>query len=364
MPHTLYGYRLRSAFFVLCCTIGSLSNYCAFADTTQLATPVAAANDSVVTNAPVTISAAPRIVDVNILCENRGDSASIGDFIEIAVVGLGINSYAKDSIHTRLLLNDFLQDLPLLDIFIGGDTATFVFRLLPDVEGSDGWEGFIESIGLKTVPITVGLIVNGKFIGHYNGPIYFQLVSTLWAILSLVITLALVTLLCWLGAKTMIFTDRITITAADGATVTQRGDYSLSRIQIGFWTVIVVASFVYIWLSTGYGPVFPSSLLVLMGISGATKVVTGAMDTKDPLVTAPKPTRAKRGFLKVLADIISDGVSPTISRVQFVIWTLLFGLIFFEHTFEYVKFHDFTTEQLALMGISNGVYLLMRPNEQ
>ncbi len=363
MPHASIKSRIHLAIFVLVCSISSFTYQRSFADSTNTALP-AVSQDSVVAVAAVSPATAPRIVDVNILCEGRGDSASIGDFIEVAVVNLGIVTYAKDSIHTRLLLNDFLQDLPLLDIFIGGDTATFVFRLLPDVEGSSGWEGFIESIGLKTVPITVGLIVNGKFLGHYGKPIYFNLVSPLWAIISLVITLALVTLLCWLGGKTMIFTDRITITAADGATVTQRGDYSLSRIQIGFWTVIVVAGFVYIWLSTGYGPDFPSSLLVLMGISGATKVVTGAMDSKDPLVTAPKPTGTKGGFLKVLADIISDGVSPTISRVQFVIWTLLFGILFLEHMFEYVKFHDFTTEQLALMGISNGVYLLMRPNEQ
>jgi hypothetical protein len=162
----------------------------------------------------------------------------------------------------------------------------------------------------------------------------------------------------------MIFTDRITTTDPTTQVVTvQRGAYSLSRIQIAFWTVLVVAGFIYIWLSTGYGPEFPQSILILLGISGTTRIIAGAMDVKQP-IAQPRAAGTKRGVLGVLSDIISDDKSPTIARVQYVVWTLLFGALFLEHMFEYVKFHDFTTEQLILLGISNGTYLLLRPDEQ
>lgn len=343
----------------------------AYADSTQQSVSVAPPPSPPSDTSTLSLVSAPhpvQIVDVNVLCEGRGDSAWTGDFVEVVVTGLPSRSAPQlDSVHARLVLNDLAQELPLMDRYTSADTTTFVFRLMPKVEGSPGWEGFIESIGINTEEVTVGLIVDGTYLGKYSGPIYFKLINTLWGIISLAITIGIVILLCWLGGKTMLFTDRILVVDAASASPTVvRGDFSLSRIQIAFWTVLVVAGFIYIWLSTGYAPDLPQSVLILMGISGATKVITGAMDAKQPLTAPPPPLPLgpKKGIGKVLSDIISDDVSPTISRIQFVIWTLLFGGVFLEHIFEYVKFHDFTPEQLALMGISNGVYLLMRPNEQ
>jgi hypothetical protein len=292
---------------------------------------------------------------VNVLCDNKGDSGSTGDILEVVMTGLNLSEVPPlDSIHARVVLNDIPQNL-----------VKFIFRLMPEIEDARNWEAFVETIGLSMEKVSVGLIVRGKYIGQFEGPLHFRLIYALGAWLSLIIALIIVFILCWLGSKTMIFTDRIKTTdPTTQVTITQRGAYSLSRIQIAFWTVLVVAGFIYIWLSTDYIPEIPQSLLILMGISGATKVIAGAMDTKQPLSRPPSTSPVKRGFLKVLSDIISDDVSPTISRVQFVIWTLLFGAVFLEHMFEYAKFHDFSNVELILMGISNGTYLLLRPDEQ
>src|SRR5258708_12506171 len=55
--------------------------------------------------------------------------------------------------------------------------------------------------------------------------------------------------------------------------IAQKKPFSYARVQLAWWTVIVLASFFTIMLTKGAIPTFDQSTLVLLGISAAT---TGA----------------------------------------------------------------------------------------
>jgi hypothetical protein len=76
---------------------------------------------------------------------------------------------------------------------------------------------------------------------------------------------------------------------ASGVTPGQRVPYSLARVQMAFWTAVIVGSLVYIYWVLGSGkdpfPELDDNLVLLMGISGATGAAAAAIDIgKDATV--------------------------------------------------------------------------------
>ena len=57
--------------------------------------------------------------------------------------------------------------------------------------------------------------------------------------------------------------------------------YSWSRVQLAWWTVIVLSSFITIFLTQGAAPTFHESTLILLGISGATTATARVIDIAD-----------------------------------------------------------------------------------
>ncbi len=150
-----------------------------------------------------------------------------------------------------------------------------------------------------------------------------------------------------------------------------RPSFSLGRSQLAFWTVIVISSFIYVFLecSTRQNFVIPALNdvnLALLGIAAGTTLVSKTIDNsqKDTQGDAiPQQDYPSKGFF---IDIISDEKGVSVHRLQNVIWTIVVGAIYIGFVATHPQLPDstiITTQLLAMMGISTGAYLGLKINE-
>lgn len=199
--------------------------------------------------------------------------------------------------------------------------------------------------------------------------------------------------------------------------------YSLDRVQLAFWFVLVVTSFLLIWLITGEYSTITSSALVLIGIGAGTALGATLVDNSKTATVAdqltdyqaektalvnrinelksslaadssnPPPQVASdlqteldskqtrlnvvnamlaqlqtgseippsQGFLR---DILSDNGDISFHRMQIAIWTIVLGIIFVNSVYERLAMPEFSGTLLALMGISSGTYLGFKGTEK
>jgi hypothetical protein len=130
--------------------------------------------------------------------------------------------------------------------------------------------------------------------------------------------------------------------------------YSLARTQMAVWFVVILASYMFIWLVTGELDSLTSTVIGLMGISAATAVAGTTMTSNAAQPTAANPAPAPRGFFK---DILSDGKSVSLARLQIAAWTVILVIIFLRSVYQELTMPQFDATLLGLMGISNGTYL-------
>jgi hypothetical protein len=132
--------------------------------------------------------------------------------------------------------------------------------------------------------------------------------------------------------------------------------FSLARIQFAWWFFLAFGGFLFIWLVTGqFGGVMTTAVLTLMGISGVSGLAARAIDAAPPPAGQPvPPPRTSKGFLK---DILSDGDSIGLHRVQMAAWTVILGAIFLWTVVWSLTFPTFDPNLLLLAGIVNGLYL-------
>ena len=136
--------------------------------------------------------------------------------------------------------------------------------------------------------------------------------------------------------------------------------YSLSRSQMFYWTILIVVAYVHICLTTGVLPAIPDSVLAILGISIGTTAAAKLIENRNREgVTIDHNARSEGWFV----DILSDGSSINIQRLQNVIFNLLFGIIFIQRTLSTHLMPDFDNTVLLLMGISSGAYAGLKITE-
>lgn len=191
----------------------------------------------------------------------------------------------------------------------------------------------------------------------------------------------------------------------DGATVAGvPPPYSLGRCQMAWWFVLIIVSYVLIWLISGDPDTITTSLLGLMGISAGTALGAALIETSsadDPIElqaaltkaqqdlvtaqTAPaaapadpasqsavavaqaavvaatqklnaatKPPKRSWWLREILSD--SDG-NIVLHRFQIVVWTIVLGIMFVVSVVTELTMPEFSSTLLATMGISAGTYL-------
>lgn len=146
----------------------------------------------------------------------------------------------------------------------------------------------------------------------------------------------------------------------------EQAPYSLSRFQLAFWSLLVIAAYIFIWLITEELDTITGSVLALLGIGSATALGATIIDQGKPAKSpagsapaapaeAPAAPMASRGFLN---DVLSDDQGLlSIYRFQLFAWTLVLGVIFCASVYNGLAMPQFSTTLLGLMGISSGTYL-------
>lgn len=205
-----------------------------------------------------------------------------------------------------------------------------------------------------------------------------------------------------------------------GAAHTKR-PYSLGRIQMAFWTIIVIGSIVYVYfvVSGGTAVAIDPKLAILIGISGTTGVLAAAVDNdKDKKVEAARAaltgidealaaldaqieaaqqertanaagapgqqTMAKltidraakttekdeqeriikrlqrgNGSKGIISDMLTDENGNSLHRLQLVLFTLLYGAMFVWSVGSTGSLDkmSFNDQMLEFMGVAGGVYV-------
>ena len=204
------------------------------------------------------------------------------------------------------------------------------------------------------------------------------------------ITLAALLILIWiLALKYQLLNDESTAT---------KKPYSYSKTQLAWWTFIVISCIITLFWITGNIPKLDTTTLALLGMGALTSGFARAIDVSDSKATAapappaaapaapavPLPPAAPVPPIPVLSrnqesqgfllDILSDNTGISIARLQSLLFNLVFGL-YYLYTFGTAIAHlyrhaqvdtilpPFSTEQLALIGLSSVAYLGLKTTE-
>jgi hypothetical protein len=185
------------------------------------------------------------------------------------------------------------------------------------------------------------------------------------------------------------------------------GTFSLSRVQMAWWTVLVAFGLAFIWAVTGELMAVTPSLLALMGMSAGTALGAALVDenkrgtmvaslmakkaelqqevedlnAKIGTATPPTPGQIEalvdtlqkidgqlggatdgspyhvEASVGLLNDILTDANGYSLHRLQLLIWTGVVSLVFVGTVVSRLVLPDIDTTMLALLGISNGTYL-------
>ena len=149
--------------------------------------------------------------------------------------------------------------------------------------------------------------------------------------------------------------------------------YSWSRVQMAWWTLIILSSFIAILWQNGKAPDLHSSILILLGISAATTASARMIDIADE--EKPGTIRHQDNFGKnFFLDILSDENGVSIYRFQTLIFNATNGgwmiaqVLANLHTCQTGDCINeiiplVTNNNLILLGLSSATYAILKSTE-
>jgi hypothetical protein len=314
-----------------------------------------------------------------------------------------------------------------------GDTIhEFEFRLRRRAGDEAAWDNLYDGTrGVHLVRVSVGVLLdNQAFIlptgVHPQAETKAQIVELrlyrdwwLWGV-----TIGLLLLLAGLvvlGATTALFRDTDLPLRADGCP-----QFSLSRVQLAFWTYLVIGAFLIIWLVTDRLDTLNTTILGLLGISSGTTFASklanaltlqgGAMQ-REPLrglrrripeaelrtklqseqdeleqkvakyeqrsALSAAADQAQGAHLatgiqrveedleylghhritRFFVDLLSENNRVTLHRLQIIVWTLVLGVVFVAKVKRELSMPVFSDTLLGLMGLSSITYIALKVPE-
>jgi hypothetical protein len=203
-----------------------------------------------------------------------------------------------------------------------------------------------------------------------------------------------------------------------------RGDgwpqFSLSRVQLAFWTYLIIGAFLVIWLVTDRLDTLNATVLALLGISCATTFASKMANvlTLDGGMTSTEVRRAARRFRPIaelrtdlaaelaqlkeqaaaaapagpnpnpqlfvqlaarierlrddldylshnrftrfLIDLLGENGKVTLHRLQIIAWTIVLGIVFVSKVKRELSMPVFSDTLLGLMGLSSLTYVALK----
>ena len=140
--------------------------------------------------------------------------------------------------------------------------------------------------------------------------------------------------------------------------VTPIGGYSISLVQIIFWTFITIFGLVYVHRISEDFLVITPQVLTLLGIGGGT-ALGAKMNARSNLFNIPSYYLrfVTRKRIPKLKDIISIDGQPNIFKFQMLAFTLIIGCFVIVDILKNYSFPEIPDNMVLMMGISNLIYL-------
>ena len=168
----------------------------------------------------------------------------------------------------------------------------------------------------------------------------------------------------------VVFLDRKFQLLRDISTAANK-PYSLSRVQLAWWTIIIFSAATTILFKRGIFPTFDQSTLILLGISSATAATARIVDLSDQnnTVTSRHQDSGKQGFF---LDILSDENGASIHRLQTVLFNLVLGVWLIFQVMQNLSVTNFDINKiipvvegnnLIFLGISTATYVALKSSE-
>jgi hypothetical protein len=303
---------------------------------------------------PMITDSLPKVINIGIVGGSRSlNTADFGDHISIKLTDLNKfitfqNSFRKkgvnDSLSEMIL---YINGNPMRDIgvaSVNSNENSLIFHLDRHSLWLAKFYPYFPFLWSKIhVYVSVGFR-NGVFLGTEGKANKFHLQyidNWAWLFTFLLIVSIIVSFLV-LAIRTNL------IRIGD-----DQSPFSLSLTQLAFWTIIISASFVYIWVITGELTPITGSTLVLLSISMATTGGSRLVDIRrDP--KTPENIPPSGGFIK---DVLSDSLGYSVHRSQMFLWTIILGIIFISAVVVTQKMPQLDSTLLGLMGISSSAYV-------
>lgn len=188
------------------------------------------------------------------------------------------------------------------------------------------------------------------------------------------ITDIIILIACLIIIITIILLGIFTNLLRDSSTAIKK-PYSYSRVQLAWWTVIIICSYIYLLMKNFYSiditqpqEIISNTALILLGISAGTTAAGSLIDTtqkNNEAILSRHQDEASKCFL---VDILSDENGISIHRFQTLIFNFVFGVLFIYKVMQINKaggitMPDFSDKELLLMGISSGAYTMLKSQE-
>ncbi len=300
----------------------------------------------------------PRVVKVGSMLKSRpGSTAVYGDYLYVQVSNLEALIAYRDSLKTAtgdsmsgviLYINgNAMRDITVMNIdrsknrlvFHLNRHSKYLMKFYPE---------FNYLWSKLPVYISAGFR-NGTVLPIDPSAGLFELkYISRWALFS-----ALVLIVTIFGSFIILAARTNLIRAGNSVSI-----FSLALTQLSFWTIVVAASFIYIWIATEEVSPITGSTLILLSISVSTAAGSRLIDIRSGI--AGVPNLQSHGFLR---DILSDEHGYSVHRCQMFLWTIILGIIFVTSVIAKQQIPQLDESLLGLMGISSGAYVGLKTVE-
>ena len=340
-----------------------------------------------------------RVVAVTSDQVKHPDMAGLGDRILVEVENLDVLLARADGDCTKVVL--FFGGLPLRGLEperCDPDDGHVGFLLKRVTQADDSWHALLgRPAGFeRSLAVTVGSSISRSIPTEV---LDFRLVILpKREFYIFVILTAAILLLFWRFALTSDLVRDTGVVPPQGA----RRPFSLSRFQMAFWTLLVLAAYLFIGTVTGELDTITESVLALIGIGSGTALGSSLVDSGKrqdralkngrlggekaaleeavtKLETAGETDKATAQKVRLaevearlaalaepdksastgsfLRDVLGDAQGISLYRFQMFVWTLVLGVIFCASVYQGLTMPQFSGTLLGLMGISSGTYL-------
>lgn len=224
-----------------------------------------------------------------------------------------------------------------------------IFLLERKPENSKEWAQILGHPTLGEMTLSVSAGFEDSYAMRSVRTIQFSAVPEAWLTAWTLLMLLFAVIILWAGNTTSMLRDSNFPIGGKAAT------FSLARIQMAFWTFIILCSFVFVGMITGdYFSTMNENVLGLMGISVGASLGASIIDGGTSKANA-LPIYATSGHW--WRDVLSDGTGISIHRFQMVAWTAVLGIVFLHEVYANLAMPKFDAVLLGLLGISAGTYL-------